>query len=365
MEINKTEELIQKIPAKKIEKIINDPAKTAAAVNLVYVQDTGPGIVRQKAGKSFTYLQEDKKLNSKELLERIKKIVIPPAWENVWICALENGHLQATGTDVKMRKQYRYHPAWNALRNHTKFYRMYSFGEVLPAVRLKLEKDLALPGLSQQKVLATVVSLMERTNIRVGNNIYEKLYGSFGLTTLKDKHVEIKGGNVNFTFVGKKGIAHDISLKNKKLAAIVHRCKEIPGKELFQYYSGDGSRHCIDSGMVNDYIKNISGNDFTAKDFRTWSGTVNAFLALKELGFADTETAAKKNVLQALDKVAEHLGNTRTVCKKYYVHPLIISLYENKSLEKYFNELDEIEKNDGAAGLTAEEKMIMKIMESK
>ncbi len=365
MEIKNTEDLIQKLPAKKIAKIIKDPAKTAAAVNLVYVQDTKPGIVRQKVGKSFTYLQEDKKMNSKEHLERIKKIVIPPAWENVWICALENGHLQATGTDVKMRKQYRYHPAWNALRNHTKFYRMYAFGEVLPAIRLQLEKDLALPGLSQTKVLATVVSLMERTNIRVGNNIYEKLYGSFGLTTLKDKHVQISGGNVKFTFVGKKGIAHDISLKNKKLAAIVHQCKEIPGKELFQYYAEDGSRHSIDSGMVNDYIKNISGSDFTAKDFRTWSGTVNAFLALKEIGFADTETAAKKNIMQALDKVAEHLGNTRTVCKKYYVHPLIISLYESKSLEKYFNELDEIEKDDGTARLTAEEKMIMKIMESK
>lgn len=359
------EELVLKLPPKKIEKIINDAAKTAEAVNLVYMQDTKPGILRKKTGKSFSYLHDDKKLTDAGHLSRIKKIVIPPAWENVWICALENGHLQATGTDVKMRKQYRYHPAWNALRNHTKFYRMHAFGEVLPAMRLQLEKDISLPGLTQQKVLATVVSLMERTNIRVGNNIYEKLYGSFGLTTLKDKHVEISGGKVKFTFVGKKGISHDISLKNKKLSSIVQKCKEIPGKELFQYYAEDGSRHSVDSGMVNDYIKTISGSDFTAKDFRTWSGTVNAFLAFKEIGFAETETATKKNVMQALDKVAEHLGNTRTVCKKYYVHPLIISLYENKSLEKYFNQLDEIEKNDGAAGLTAEEKMIMKIMESK
>ena len=358
------EEIVLNIPQKKIEKIINDPEKTAKAVNLVYVHDTLPGIVRKKTGKAFSYLKETKKLTDKNHLARIKNIVIPPAWENVWICALENGHLQATGTDVKMRKQYRYHPAWNALRNHTKFYRMHAFGNVLPAVRLQLEKDISLPGLPREKVLATVVSLMERTNIRVGNNIYEKLYGSFGLTTLKDQHVKIAGGSVKFTFKGKKGIHHDISLRNRKLAAIVQKCKEIPGKELFQYYAVDGTRHSIDSGMVNDYIKTISGSDFTAKDFRTWSGTVNAFLAFKEIGFADTETATKKNVSEALDKVAEHLGNTRTVCKKYYVHPLIISLYENKSLKKYFAGLDEIEKNDGISGLTAEEKIIMKIMES-
>ena len=358
------EEIILKLPQKKIEKIINDPEKTAKAINLVYVQDTLPGIVRKKTGKAFSYLIKAKKLTDENQLARIKSIVIPPAWENVWICALENGHLQATGTDVKMRKQYRYHPAWNALRNHTKFYRMHAFGEVLPAIRLQLEKDISLPGLPRQKVLATAVSLMERTNIRVGSNIYEKLYGSFGLTTLKDQHVKIAGGNVKFTFRGKKGVQHDISLRNRKLAAIVQKCKEIPGKELFQYYGEDGSRHSIDSGMVNEYIKSICGSDFTAKDFRTWSGTANAFLAFKEIGFADTEAATKKNIVEVLDKVAGHLGNTRIVCKKYYVHPLIISLYENKSLEKYFTGLNKVEKNDDLSGLTQEEKIIMKIMES-
>ena len=358
------EEMVVSLPKKKIEKIIGDPVKTAKAVNLIYVSDAEPGIIRKKDGKEYTYLQEDKEIKDPGQLERIKSLVIPPAWENVWICALENGHLQATGTDVKMRKQYRYHPAWNALRNHTKFYQLIAFGKALPTIRLQLEKDLSGKELTKEKVLATVVSLMERTNIRVGNNIYEKLYGSFGLTTLKDKHVEFSGNAVKFSFTGKKGIKHDISLKNKKLAKIVQQCRDIPGKEIFQYYSEDGSRHSIDSGMVNEYIKNISGSEFTAKDFRTWSGTVNAFLAFKEIGFADTETAAKKNIVQALDKVAEHLGNTRTVCKKYYVHPLIISLYENKSLEKYFTELDAIEVNDGKADLTAEEKMIMKILES-
>jgi len=358
------DDLVINITKKKLNKILKDPAKTAEAVNLVYVQDTVPGIVRKKSAKDYSYLLGEKKLDDEEELKRIKSLVIPPAWENVWICALENGHLQATGVDVKMRKQYRYHPAWNALRNHTKFYRLLEFGKVLPLIRLQLEKDISAPGLTQQKVLATVVSLMERTNIRVGNNIYEKLYGSFGLTTLKDKHVQIGVGNVKFTFVGKKGIKHDISLKNKKLAAIVQKCRDIPGKELFQYYHEDGSHRSIDSGMVNDYIKTISGKDFTAKDFRTWSGTVNAFLAFKEIGFAENETITKKNIVQALDKVAEHLGNTRTVCKKYYVHPLIISLYENQSLEKYFKQLDTIEVDDGKTDLTKEEKLIMKILES-
>lgn len=358
------DEIMEAMPKKEIAKIIKDPVKTAQAADLVYVSDATPGIKRMKKAKDYSYYLGKEKITDKTRLKRIKSLVIPPAWEKVWICALENGHLQATGVDVKLRKQYRYHPAWNALRNHTKFYRMLAFGKVLPTIRLQLEKDLSITDLTEQKVLATVVSLMVRTNIRIGNNIYEKLYGSFGLTTLKDKHVALNGGSIKFSFVGKKGIRHDISLKNKKLAAIVQKCRDIPGKELFQYYNEDGTRHSIDSGMVNEYIKNISGKDFSAKDFRTWSGTVNAFLAFKEIGFADNDSATKKNVVKALDKVAEHLGNTRTVCKKYYVHPLIISLYENKSLNKYFKQLDKIEVDDGKATLTKEEKLIMKILSS-
>ncbi len=358
------DEMVELLPKKQMAKIIKDPVKTAEAANLVYVTDATPGIIRQKKAKDFFYSLGEEKIKDEDHLKRIKSLVIPPAWENVWICALENGHLQATGVDVKLRKQYRYHPAWNALRNHTKFFRLLEFGEALPTIRLQLEKDISTSGLTQQKVLATVVSLMQRTNIRVGNNIYEKLYGSFGLTTLKDKHVQFKGASIKFSFVGKKGIKHNIGLKNKKLAAIVQKCRDIPGKELFQYYNEDGSRHSIDSGMVNEYIKNISGKDFSAKDFRTWSGTVNAFLAFKEIGLAENDSARKKNIVHALDKVAEHLGNTRTVCKKYYVHPLIISLYENHSLDKYFKQLDKIEVDDGKADLTKEEKLIMKILSS-
>ncbi len=356
---------ILQLPKKKIKSLIGDPEKTAQAINLIYVHDSEPGIKRIKKGNSFNYLEaEAKPIKDEAHLKRIKGLVIPPAWENVWICVLPNGHLQATGIDVKKRKQYRYHSSWNFLRNHTKYYRLYQFGKALPAIRLQLEKDLSLPGLPVEKVLAAVISLMERTNIRVGNSMYEKLYGSFGLTTLKDKHVKIEGSDLKFSFKGKKGVHHEISLKNKKLSTIVKACREIPGKELFQYYTPEGARKSIDSGMVNDYIKKSCGEEFTAKDFRTWSGTLHAFLAFKDLGFFETATEAKKKVVEALDMVAKHLGNTRTVCKKYYVHPAILSLYESKSLEKYLQELDKIQKDDNKAGLTPEEQIVMKILEA-
>ena len=354
-----------KVTKRKIKSIGSDPEKTAKAINLVYVSDTDPGIERVKNGDKFDYIFKGEKIKDDEELLRIKHLVIPPAWTNVWICPKENGHLQATGFDVKGRKQYRYHPDWNKFRNQTKYYRLLDFGKVLPAMRLQLEKDLSLPGLPQEKVLAAVVSLMERTNIRVGNNMYEKLYGSYGLTTLKDKHVKIDGAKLKFSFKGKKGVMHDISLKNKKLSAIVKKCRDIPGKELFQYFDDNGERHSIDSGMVNEYIKRISGgSDFTAKDFRTWAGTVQALLALKSIGCCDTATETKRRIVEALDIVSKHLGNTRTVCKKYYVHPLILSLYESKGLEKYTADLDQIEKDDNKTDLTAEEKVVMKILES-
>lgn len=358
------EVIVEELSKAQLNKMVNDPVKTAEVIHLIYVSDNQDGIKRKKRADSFYYVYGERKVKEENELKRIKSLVIPPAWENVWICALENGHLQATGFDVKNRKQYRYHPKWNLMRNHTKFHRMIHFGKLLPAIRLQVEKDLSLPGLPQAKILAAIVSLMERTNIRVGSNIYEKLYGSFGLTTLKDKHVKITGSNVKFSFVGKKGVRHDINLKNKKLANIVQQCRDIPGKELFQYYDEDHNRHSVDSGMVNEYIKNICHEDFTAKDFRTWAGSVNAFLAFKEIGLAENDTAAKKNIVTALDKVAEHLGNTRTVCKKYYVHPLIISLYENKSIEKYFKQLDKIEIDDNKSGLTPDEKVILKILEN-
>ena len=359
------EEDVPQLSQKKIKSIIADPVKTAEAVNLVYVSATQTCIICKKKGEKFAFLLGEKEVKDEETLSRIKKLVIPPAWENVWVCKLDNGHLQATGIDVLKRKQYRYHAHWNLLRNQTKFFHMMEFGKVLPAIRLQMEKDLALPGLPQQKVLAAIVSLMERTNIRVGNNLYEKLYGSFGLTTLKDKHVAINGASLNFSFKGKKGVYHDINIRSKRLSKIVKQCQDIPGKELFQYINEDGTRHCVDSGMVNNYIHEISGGHFTAKDFRTWAGTVHALMAFKELEFVEdlTATQSKKNVVEVLDKVAKNLGNTRTVCKKYYVHPLIIELYEKQSLTKYFKQLEKMEKDDDKAGLTPEEQLIMKILE--
>ena len=358
------EDPIASISKRRIRSLLKSPVKTAEAVNLVYMSDNVPGIERKRTKDGFEYFYLGEKVTDEETLLRIKRLVLPPAWENVWISPKENGHLQATGTDTKNRKQYKYHASWNALRNHTKFYRLYQFGLVLPELRLKIEKDLSLPGLPVEKVLATVVSLMERTNIRVGNCSYEKANGSYGITTLKDRHVKVEGTSIKFSFKGKKGVYHDIDIKSKRLAAIVKKCQDIPGKELFQYIDDEGKRRDIDSGMVNDYIKSIGEGNYTAKDLRTWSGTVQALLAFKELGISETQTQTKRNVVAALDMVASALGNTRTVCKKYYVHPLILSLYETTTLEKYLKHLDNLEEDDNKTGLTKEEKVLMNILKS-
>lgn len=351
-----------RIKKSRLKKLSRDPVATAKAMQLVYVNAADEGITRIKAGKSFTYKYQGKTLKSKTDLQRIRSLVLPPAWEDVWICTLDNGHLQATGKDAMKRKQYRYHPLWNQLRNTTKFYRMLELGKVLPGIRKQIQKDLALPGLPRNKVLAAVISLMEKTGIRIGNEFYEKLYGSFGLTTLKDKHVNIQGGVVQFTFRGKKGVEHQVSLKSKKLAVIVNQCKDIPGKELFQYIDEEGKRQSIESGMVNEYIKEIAAGEFTAKDFRTWCGSVGALNAIKEVGFFEDEKEAKKKVVEVLDRVSQQLGNTRTVCKKYYVHPLLLDLYEKGKME-------ELLKNNTntvafVEGLQAEEQVFMHILES-
>jgi DNA topoisomerase-1 len=349
---------------KELLKADKDYEKAASIINLVYVKDTESGISRLKKGKGFSYYLDNKPVKNKKDLERIKKLVIPPAWKNVWICSLENGHLQATGLDAKQRKQYLYHVLWQQLRNETKFHKLYEFGKVLPQLRLKLEQDIEEKELTQRKVLAAVISLMERTYIRVGNVDYEKLYGSYGLTTLKDKHVNINGENIHFSFKGKKGVQHNITLHSKKLARIVKECREIPGKELFQYYDEEGNRRSIDSGLVNAYIKEATCMDFTAKDMRTWAGTIHAMHALWSMGDAITEAECKKNIVAALDAVSEKLGNTRSVCKKYYVHPLLIQLYQEKKLTKYMEALDKIEEYDNISGLTSEEQVLMKILKS-
>ena len=347
---------------KEFLKINKDYIKAAKVADLKYVNDKENGIHRQKKGSGFTYVYDENPLTDKEQLERIKKLAIPPAWTNVWICPDENGHIQATGFDVRNRKQYRYHPQWSLLRNETKFHHLYEFGKLLPTLRLKLEEDLAKKELCEEKVIATVISLMERTYIRIGNDGYEKLYGSYGLTTLKDRHVTVEGDKLKFSFKGKKGIFHDISLRNRRLAKMVKACRDIPGKELFQYFDAEGNRKSIDSGMVNKYIKDATREEFSAKDFRTWAGSLDVLRAFKSMGEAGSDADCKKNILAALDEVSKKLGNTRTVCKKYYVHPGILKLYEEKNLEKYLKELDKIEKPDDLTGLTSEEKVLMKIL---
>ena len=348
---------------KEFLKIDKDYSKAARVAELEYVNDKEPGISRIKKDTGFAYLYNDEPLKDEEQLERIRKLAIPPAWTSVWICPKENGHIQATGFDANNRKQYRYHHLWHNLRNETKFHRLYEFGKLLPSLRLKLEEDMTKKDLSEEKVIATLVSLMERTYIRIGNNDYEKLYGSYGLTTLKDKHVQVEGDKIVFSFKGKKGIYHDITLKNRRLARTVKACRDIPGKELFQYFDAEGTRRSVDSGMVNRYIKEATGGDFSAKDFRTWAGTLNILRAFKAIGVAATETDCKKNIIAALDEVSKKLGNTRTVCKKYYVHPGIIRLYEENTLDKYLKELDTIENPDDLTGLTSEEKVLMKLLQ--
>jgi DNA topoisomerase I len=350
---------------KKLEKIGRDPKITAKAVGLRYVADSMPGYGRKKSGTGWSYYDADGQLvKDKDLLSRFKKLVIPPAYTNVWISPHENGHLQFTGVDAAGRKQYRYHPQWNAIRNQSKYYRLQTFAAHLPAIRQQVDTDLRRRNMDHEKVVALVVRLMELTSIRVGNESYQKLYGSFGLTTLQDKHVKIEGSKMRFTFKGKKGVYQDISLKSKKLAKLVKQCRDIPGKELFQYYNDEGGRCTIGSGDVNDYLKAITGEDFTAKDFRTWAGSVSALYAFKEAGEYDNATECKRKIVSVLDEVAVTLGNTRTVCKKYYVHPAVIRSYEDGSLFKYISGLNE-DKDINASELNAAEKTLLQILEQE
>lgn len=353
------------MPMTRLEslKMHRNYKRTAEAASLYYVTDTTPGIMRVKKGTGFSYSLNDVILKDAETLLRIRKLAIPPAWTRVWICVKPNGHIQATGYDVRGRKQYKYHPQWSAVRNHTKFHRLYEFGKELPKLRARMEQGMRSTKLTREKVLATIVGLMERTFIRIGNSEYEKLYGSYGLTTMKDGHVDITGATMKFCFKGKKGIFHTITLKNKRLAKVVKACRDIPGKELFQYFNEDGVRCSIDSGMVNDYIRETTGRDFSAKDFRTWAGTLSILSSFKAIGQAVTQSEIKKNILLALDEVSAKLGNTRTICKKYYVHPAIIRMYEEQNLEKYLNQLESAENGDvETEDLTHDEKVLMKIL---
>lgn len=343
---------------KKLEKIGSDPKVTARAVGLRYSLSTDKGYYRIRKADGFVYKDESgKTVRDKDILDRIKKLVIPPAWENVWISPHENGHLQVTGTDMRGRKQYRYHPQWNKIRNQSKFFRLRRFANALPHIREQVEKDLNRKGLPYEKVVALVVKLIELTNIRIGNDAYKKLYGSFGLTTLRDKHVKFDGTTVWFEFVGKKGVKHKIKLQSRRMANLVRKCKDIPGQELFQYYDDDGRHHTIGSADVNHYIKEISGEDFTAKDFRAWAGSLNALCAFHDIGEHTSETDCKRKIVGVLDSVAEKLGNTRTVCRKYYVHPTVIAAYEKNTIWNYRSE-----EHNNVGELNAQEKALLDLL---
>lgn len=322
-----------KSSARKTAAAVTGPVTSARAAGLRYVMDTRPGITRKTAETGINYIGIDgKTIEDPEELRRIKSLAIPPAWRDVWICPLTNGHLQATGRDAKGRKQYRYHLRWREVRDETKYDRMLAFGRALPLIRRRVQRDLAKTGLPREKVLATVVRLLETTLIRVGNDEYARRNDSFGLTTMRDHHVDVSGATVTFQFKGKSGIKHTIDITDRRLANIVRRSRDLPGFELFQYLDDAGKQRDIEAADVNAYLRDISGQEFTAKDFRTWAGTVLAAEALQEFEAFDSHTQAKRNVVKAIEAVAKRLGNTKAVCRKCYIHPEVISTYMSGEL---------------------------------
>lgn len=325
----------------KAEKLVNQLIKTPHLVleklDLVYVSHQQLTIERCKCDEGFIYKKNGRCIKQKSELKRINSLVLPPAWQNVQISELPNAHLQAVGFDDRNRKQYRYHPRWNLIRNQTKFYKIAEFGSKLPSIRKQVDKDLERKEWGREKVVALVIRLMEETHIRIGNEKYAKDNKSYGLSTLRKRHINIDKNSLRFEFTGKKGIKHTITTKNKQLIKLVGRCEEIPGWEVFKYYDKNGEKKVLDSHMVNEYLHTISGEYFSAKDFRTWAASIIFFESLMEMGTASVGKEIKKNILDAYDITAHALGNTRNVCKNYYVHPLLVSTYEDGSIQKYFD----------------------------
>jgi DNA topoisomerase I len=308
-------------------------SQPSGAVGLRYVTDDVPGIRRQKRGGGVTYLSpEGEVISDPAMLHRFRSLVIPPAWTSVWICPLAEGHLQVTARDARGRKVYRYHPSFRRTRDESKFERMFELKDVLWKIRARVEDDIALEGLPRAKVMATVVWLLERTLIRVGSEQLARLNRSYGLTTLRHRHVAIEGTQIRFEFRGKSGVAHTVAVSDRRIARIIQRCQELPGQELFQYLDDEGRRQVVDAGDVNEYLREVTGRDITAKDFRTWAGTMLAAEALREMGVAPSKRQAEKNVVAAIDAASAKLGNTRTVCRKFYVHPALIDAYLDGSV---------------------------------
>jgi DNA topoisomerase-1 len=335
-----------------------DPVQSARAAGLRYVSDLSPGIRRKRAGKAFSYLAPDgSAVRDKEIVRRIKQLVIPPAWTDVWICPDPRGHIQATGRDARGRKQYRYHPRWREVRDAVKYDRMLAFAEALPKIRERTDRDLLRPGMPREKVIALIVRLLEETRIRVGNEEYRKENGSFGLTTLRDRHVEVIGSQVRFSFKGKSGKVQKVRLQDRRLARIIKRLEELPGQELFTYVDDAGEAHAVESDNVNEYLREISGDDFSAKDFRTWAGTILAARFFREAGVEAETQGTKKELVRAIARVAGELGNTPAVCKKCYIHPAVIAAYLAGGLKP----IEENEDQDPYK-LTAEERDLLKLL---
>jgi DNA topoisomerase-1 len=308
-------------------------------VGLRYVTDERPGIRRERCGRGFRYrTAEGRIVRERHALKRISSLVIPPAWQDVWICPLDHGHLQATGRDERKRKQHLYHPRWREIRDQTKYDRVIDFARALPGIRKQIKRDLRRDGLCREKVLATIVRLLEVSLIRVGNEEYARDNKSYGLTTMKNRHAKVRGAKIKFQFRGKSGKEHVVEVEDRRVARIVRACQDLPGQDLFQYVDDAGQKHNVGSGDVNDYLRAITDRDFTAKDFRTWAGTVSVAAELRRLGPADSDTAAKSNVVAAVKATAQSLGNTAAVCRRSYIHPAIIDAYLDGSLISKMND---------------------------
>lgn len=343
-----------------------DPRDAAAEAGLAYVDDGRPGLTRRKSGKGFRYLDaKGQPVRDRATLERVRKLAIPPAYTDVWICPRANGHIQATGRDAKGRKQYRYHPDFREARESTKFSRIMAFAEALPGIRARVDADMRRAGLPREKVLATVVHLLETTLIRVGNDDYARTNKSYGLTTLRDPHVKVEGAAMTFRFKGKSGKTWDLSVKDRRVARIVKACQDLPGQELFQYLDEAGERRDVTSQDVNAYLREIAGEDFTAKDFRTWAGTVLAALALREFEAFDSQAKAKTNVRAAIEGVAARLGNTPTICRKCYIHPQVLDCYLEGGLLLQVKEAVETELAEDLASLRPEEAAVLTLLRQR
>ncbi len=343
-----------------------DAEASAAEAGLRYVSDARPGIRRKRAGTGFSYIGPDgNRITDRRRREWIKRLAIPPAWTDVWICPSQRGHIQATGRDNRGRKQYRYHPRWREVRDEAKYDRMIAFGEALPRIRQRVQQDLGLPGLPRERVLAAVVRLLEKTRARVGNEEYARENSSFGLTTLRNRHATVGGSRIRFRFRGKGGKMSDVQLSDRKLARIVARCQDLPGQDLFTYLDEEGEPHTVDSADVNDYLREITGQDFSAKDFRTWAGTVLAAWALRELTEFDSEAQAKKNVVRAVETVAERLGNTPAVSRRSYVHPTVIDAYLEGDVAREVREAADEELAESLAELGPEEAAVLALLRKR